>query len=71
MEEPPALKKSLCFVIVTKYVSLCREAGAHLFPYITLVNVKSTGGYLQWLGAGFFRTGAGHNAIPTDMIKFV
>ena len=24
-----------------KYVSLCRKAGEHVFPYITLVNVKA------------------------------
>ena len=34
-------KKSLYFVIVMKYVSLYRKAGAHVFPYITLVNVKA------------------------------
>ena len=24
-----------------EYVSLCRQAGAHVFPYITLLNVKA------------------------------
>ena len=24
-----------------EYVSLCRQAGAHMFPYITLLNVKA------------------------------
>ena len=24
-----------------EYVSLCRQAGAHMFPYITLLNVKT------------------------------
>ena len=34
---------------------------------------KSTGGYLQRPGVGFFRTGAGQNAIhvPTVIIMFV
>ena len=26
-----------------EYVSLCRKAGAHVFPYITLLNVKTPG----------------------------
>ena len=39
---PQFWKKSLCFVNVMKiYESLCRKAGAHLFFYITLVNVKA------------------------------
>ena len=32
---------------------------------------KSTGGYLQRPGIGFFRTGAGENAIPAVIIMFV
>ena len=39
-----------------KYVSLCRKAGAHVFPLYHSGQCKSTGGYLQRPGVGFFFT---------------
>ena len=40
-------------------------------PLYHTAQCKSTGGYLQRPGIGFFRTGAGRNAIPTVIIMFV
>ena len=51
------------------YVYVRRQV--HVCSLYLIGQCKSTGGYLQRPGVGFFRTGAGQNAIRTVSIMFV
>ena len=64
----PALKKKFMFCYCNE---ICKEGRCTSVPLYHTGQCKSTGGYLQCPGVGFFRTGAGQNAIPTVIIMFV
>ena len=66
----PALKTKFMVCYCNEICKFMSEGRCTFDPLDHTGQCKSTGGYLQRPGVGFFRSGAGQNAIPTVIIMF-